>query len=180
MRRFGVRFAASLMRFIRSGRAVFQRPFFRSCGASGALGSRQRGKHGKRWAILFLRCIPSFGFGVWIAHIPTTPSGCGLGGDPVCLGARAAVRHPVCAAQSWRDLHKALAITTNLRATAVATTVCGFPLLLQPISAARKVWKGHLLYLGCVILLPSSPSSKGAPTLASACRASRIRRIATS
>ncbi len=54
----------------------------------------------------------------WIAHIPTAPSG---------LGARAAIRHPVCAAQGWRDLHKALAITTSLRATAVTTTLCGFP-----------------------------------------------------
>ena len=36
-------------------------------------------------------------------------------------------RHPVCAAQGWRDLHKALAITTSLRATAAATTLCGFP-----------------------------------------------------
>ena len=54
----------------------------------------------------------------WIAHIPTAPSG---------LGARAAIRHPVCGVQSWRDLHKALAITTSLRATAVTTTLCGFP-----------------------------------------------------
>ena len=54
----------------------------------------------------------------WIAHIPTAPSG---------LGARAAIRHPDCGAQGWRDLHKALAITTSLRATAVTTTLCGFP-----------------------------------------------------
>ena len=38
-----------------------------------------------------------------------------------------AIRHPVCAAQGRRDLHKALAITTSLRATAAATTLCGFP-----------------------------------------------------
>ena len=54
----------------------------------------------------------------WIAHIPTAPSG---------LGARAAIRHPVCGIQGWRDLHKALAITTSLRATAAATSLCGFP-----------------------------------------------------
>ena len=54
----------------------------------------------------------------WIAHIPTAPSG---------RGARAAIRHPVCGAQGWRDLHKALAITTSLRATAAATTLCGLP-----------------------------------------------------
>ena len=54
----------------------------------------------------------------WIAHIPTAPSG---------LDARAAIRHPDCGAQGWRDLHKALAITTSLRATAVTTSLCGFP-----------------------------------------------------
>ena len=43
------------------------------------------------------------------------------------LGALAATRHSVCAAQGWRDLHKALTITTSLRATAVTTTLCGFP-----------------------------------------------------
>ena len=37
------------------------------------------------------------------------------------------VRHPVFAAHDSRDLHKALAITTSLRATAVTTTLCGFP-----------------------------------------------------
>ena len=56
--------------------------------------------------------------GAWIAHIPTAPSG---------LGARAAIRHPAFGVQGWRDLHKALAITTSLRATAVTTTLCGFP-----------------------------------------------------
>ena len=37
------------------------------------------------------------------------------------------VRHPAFAAHDSRDLHKALAITTSLRATAVTTTLCGFP-----------------------------------------------------
>ena len=60
---------------------------------------------------------------VWIAHIPTAPSGRGLG----ALAPNG--RHSVCAAQGWRDLHKALAITTSLRATAVTTTLCGFPSL---------------------------------------------------
>ena len=45
-----------------------------------------------------------------------------LAADPAPMA-----RHPACAAQNWRDLHKALTITTSLRATAVTTTLCGFP-----------------------------------------------------
>ena len=59
------------------------------------------------------------------------------------LGALAAIRHSVCAAQGWRDLHKALTITTSLRATAAATTLCGFPSFR---SRPAKTFKSLLRY----------------------------------
>ena len=65
--------------------------------------------------------FPVLGSGARIAHTLPTLSARRRG-----LGALAAIRHSVCAAQGWRDLHKA-AITTSLRATAAATTLCGFP-----------------------------------------------------